>query len=107
MTALLELPAATLRELAGLADQRDQRRANNLAALYAGPVLGAFREGAPPLPSTSREILTSAMSALALKGFSVAGLLRSAEGFSAGRLPAEVIAGVVATVATRRERGQL
>jgi len=37
MTALLELPGAELRELAGLADLRDQRRANNMVALYRGP----------------------------------------------------------------------
>jgi hypothetical protein len=107
MTALLELAPATLRELAGLAELRDQRRANCLDALYRGPVIGAFEPGAPPLPPTSREILQSAMSALALHGFSVAGLLRSAEGYSAGRLPAEVVDGVVAAVVARRERGEL
>jgi len=107
VTSLAEMSAADLRELAGLADQRDQRRANCLEALYAGPALGAFREGAPELPPTSREILTSAMSALALEGFSVAGLLTAAEGYSAGRLPAEVIDGVVVAVVARRERKEL
>jgi hypothetical protein len=101
------ITAVELRELAGLADLRDQRRQNCLEALYRGPVIGAFREGAPPLPATSREILQSAMSALALHGFSVAGLLRSAEEYSAGRLPTEVIDGVVAAVVARRERDQL
>jgi hypothetical protein len=107
VTALLELPGAELRALAEAADLRDQRRANNLAALYAGPVIGAFREGAPPLPPTSREILTSAMSACAFHGFSTAGLVRSAEGYAAGRLPAEVIDGVVVAVLERRERREL
>jgi hypothetical protein len=108
VTTLAELPsAATLRELVGLAELRDQRRANNLAALYAGPVIGAFREGAPPLPPTSREILRSAMSACALRGFSTAGLLRSATGYAAGRLPSEVVESAVVAVLARREKGTL
>lgn len=108
VTKVAELPsAATLRELAGLAEVRDRRRANCLDALYSGPVVGAFREGAPTLPPTSREILMSAMSACALAGFSVAGLLRSADGYAAGRLPPEVIDGVVSAVAARRGRGEL
>jgi hypothetical protein len=107
MTALLELPAATLRELAGLADLRDQRRANNMVALFRGPVVGAFAPGAPPLPRLSREHLLSAMSACALLGFSIAGLVRSAEGYSCGRLPSEVCDGVVVSVVARRDRGQL
>jgi hypothetical protein len=108
VTKLAELASgATYRELADAADRRDQRRANNIKALIAGPALGAFSEGGPPLPPTSREILTSAMSALALEGFSVAGLLRSAEGYAAGRLPAEVIDGVVVAVVARRERKEL
>jgi hypothetical protein len=102
-----ELSGADFRELAGLADIRDQRRANNLEALLRGPTIGAFAPGAPPLPPTSREELMSAMSALALRGFSIAGLLRSAEGFAAGRLPPEVLDGVVAAVAARGDRGQL
>jgi hypothetical protein len=107
MTALLELPGAELRELAGLADLRDQRRANSMVALYRGPVVGGFAPSAPPLPPISREILTSAMCALALHGFSTAGLVRSAEGYSAGRLAAEVVDGVVVAVLARRERGEL
>ena len=107
MTVLAELAGADLRQLATLADARDARRQNNLLALLNAPTLGAFRPGAPPLPPTSREIVMSAMSALALHDFSIAGLLRSAEGFAAGRLPAEVVDGVVATVVARRERGQL
>jgi hypothetical protein len=107
MTALLELPGAELRELAGLADARDRRRSNNLQALYGGPTPGAFASGAPSLPRLSREIVQSAMSALAFHGFTVAGLLRSAEGFAAGRLPPEILDGVVAAVAARRDRGQL
>jgi hypothetical protein len=107
VTALLELPGRDLRELAGLADLRDQRRSNNLQALYAGPVIGAFKPGAPRLPATSREILTSAMCALALHGFSTAGLLRSAMGYAAGRLPSEVVEAAVVAVLRRRERGEL
>ena len=101
------LNSADLRELASLADLRAQRRANNLEALYRGPVIGAFLEGAPPLPATSPEELGSAMSALALRGFSVAGLVRSAEGYSAGRLPPEVIDRVVIGVIARQKRGEL
>jgi hypothetical protein len=108
VTKLAELPsAATLRELAGIAEMRDLRRANCLAALYARPVVGAFKPGAPPLPATSREILTSAMSALAFRGFTTAGLVRSAYAYAAGRLPAEVVDGVVVRVLRRRERGEL
>jgi hypothetical protein len=108
MTATLtELSAADLRELASLADLRDRRRANNLEALYRGPALGAFTEGAPPLPVTSPEELGSAMSALAFRGFSVAGVLRSAEGYSAGRLPPEVVDRVVVDVLARANRGEL
>jgi hypothetical protein len=102
-----ELSGAVLRQLAGLADWRDERRANNLAALYAGPALGAFREGAPPLPPLLPEQLDSAMAALALRGWSVAGLLRAAEGFSAGRLFPETVDRVIVDVARRRARGQL
>jgi hypothetical protein len=47
------------------------------------------------------------MSALALRGWSTAGLLRAAEGFSAGRLFPEVIDRVIVDVLKRRERGQL
>jgi hypothetical protein len=107
MSALLELPGATLRELAGLADARDERRSNNMAALFRGPVLGAFAPGAEPLPRLSREHLLSAMSACALHGFSIAGLVRSAEGYSCGRLPSEVCDGVAVAVVARRDRGQL
>ena len=107
MRALLELPGADLRELAGLADLRDQRRLNCVAALHNGPVVGAFAPGAPPLPPISREIVMSAMSALALHGFSIAGLVRSAEGYYCGRLPSEVCDGVVVSVVARRDRGQL
>ena len=105
MTALTK--GAELRAIAEAFDLRDQRRANCLEALYRGPALGAFAPGAPPLPPTSREILTSAMCACALAGFSVAGLVRSAEGYSAGRLAAEVVDGVVVAVLARRERGEL
>jgi hypothetical protein len=107
MTALMELPGAELRALAEGADLRDLRRQHCLEALYAGPIVGAFKPGTAPLPPTSREILQSAMSACALAGFSTAGLVRSAEGYSAGRLPAEVVDGVVAAVLARRERGEL
>jgi len=107
VTALVELSAQDLRELADLADLRDTRRANNLQALYRGPTLGAFAPGAPPLPPTSPEELGSAMSALALHGWSIRGLLRAAEGYSAGRLPSEVVDRVVATVVARRRRGEL
>ncbi len=106
MTAPLTA-GAELRELAALADLRDQRRANNLEALLRGPALGAFAPGAPPLPPTSPEELGSAMSALALRDFSVAGLVRSAEGYAAGRLPAEVVDRVVVEVLGRRKRGEL
>ena len=102
-----ELSGADFRELAGLADIRDQRRANTLEALLRGPTIGAFAPGAPPLPPTSREELTSAMCACALAGFTTAGLLRSAIGYAAGRLPSEVVDGVVVAVLGRRERGQL
>ena len=47
------------------------------------------------------------MSALALRGFTVAGLLRSAEGRSAGRLPPEVVDRIVIDVLARRNRGEL
>ena len=106
MTALAELSAADLRELASLADLRDQRRANNIETLYAGLALGAFEDG-QPLPPLEREQLTSAMCALALRGFSPKGLLRSAEGYSAGRLSSEVIDDVVVEVLRRRKWGQL
>jgi hypothetical protein len=108
VTKLAELPsAATLRELVGIAEMRDRRRANCIEALHAGPVIGAFAPGAPPLPPTSREILTSAMCACALAGFSTAGLLRSASGYAAGRLPGEVVDGAVVSVLRRRERGEI
>ena len=102
-----ELSGADLRELAGLADLRDLRRQYNLEALYAGPALGAFAPGALPLPPLLPEQLDSAMAALALRGWSVAGLLRAAEGFSAGRLFPETVDRVVVDVLARRDRGQL
>jgi hypothetical protein len=101
------LSGAELRAIAEAADLRDERRTNCLEALYAGPALGAFAPGAPPLPPTSRLILTAAMCACALAGFSVAGLVRSAEGYAAGRLSAEVVDGVVVAVVKRRDRGSL
>jgi hypothetical protein len=107
MTALAELSAADFRELASLADLRELRRRNNVGALYAGLALGAFEDGAQPLPPLDREQLASAMSALALRGFSTEGLLRSAEGYSAGRLPSEVVDDVVVDVLRRRKWGQL
>ena len=107
MTALTELSAQDLRELASLADLRDKRRAHNTEALYRGPTLGAFAPGAAPLPPTSPEELGSAMSALALRGCSVAGLVRSAEGWSADRLPPEVVDRVVIGVLARQRRGEL
>ena len=107
MTGLATFSAADLRQLAALADLRDQRRSNNLAALYRGPTPGAFAPGAPPLPPTSPEELESAMSALALHGFSVAGLVRAAEGYVAGRLPSEVVDRVVIDVLARSRRGEL
>ena len=107
MTALAELPAATLRELAGLADLRDQRRANNLEALLRAPTIGAFREGAPPLPPLLPEELESAMCALAFRGCSGKGLARAAEGYAAGRLWPEIVARVVNDVLRRRRAGAL
>jgi hypothetical protein len=47
------------------------------------------------------------MSALALRGWSVAGIVRAAEGFSAGRLFPEVVDRVVVDVLARRKRGTL
>jgi hypothetical protein len=107
MTALLELPGAELRALAEGADLRDKRRANCLEALLRGPVIGAFAPGAPPLPPLSREHLQAALSALALAGFTTAGLLRSATGYAAGRLPNEVVESAVVAVLARREKGTL
>lgn len=107
MTDLAELSGPELRAIAEVADLRDLRRANCLAALLSGPSLGAFAPGAPSLPPTSREILTSAMCACALAGFTTAGLVRAAEGYSCGRLPSEVVDGVVVAVVARRERGSL
>ncbi len=107
MTDVANLTGRDLRELATLADARDERRVNNLEALYRMPTVGAFRENAPPLPPTSSEELGSAMSALALRGWSVGGIVRAAEGFSAGRLFPELVDRVVVEVLKRRERGQL
>lgn len=107
MTRIAELSGRDLRELASLADARDERRANNLEALYRMPTIGAFRENAPPLPPTSPEELTSAMAALALRGWTVGGLLRAAENFSAGRLWPETVDRVVVAVLARRDRGTL
>ena len=47
------------------------------------------------------------MSALALRGWSVGGIVRAAEGFSAGRLFPEVVDRVVVSVLARRNRGTL
>jgi len=107
VTALLDLSEADLRQLADLARLRDQRRANCLATLYQGPALGAFAPGASPLPPLLPEQLESALRALALHGFSVAGLVRSAEGYSAGRLPPEIVARVVNDVLRRTRSGAL
>jgi len=96
--AFATLTGPDLRELAAAADLRDKRRANNLAGLYGIPTLGAFSPGASPLPPTSPEELGSAMAALALRTWSVGGLLRSAEGYAAGRLPAETVDRVVIDV---------
>jgi hypothetical protein len=101
------LSGAELRAIAEAADLRDERRANCLQALYSGPSLGAFAPGAPPLPALSREILAASLCPCALAGFSVAGLLRSAIGYAAGRLPSEVVDGVVVAVLGRRQRDQL
>lgn len=107
MTALFDLSEADLRQLADLARLRDQRRANNLEALYRGPALGAFAPGASRLPPLLPEELGSALRALALRGFSVAGLVRSAEGYSAGRLPHEVVCRVVDEIVCRTRSGAL
>ena len=104
---LATFSGSDLRELAALADLRDQRRTNNLQALYRGPTIGAFVPGAPPLPALSPEELGSAVSALARHGWSIVGLLRGAEGYSAGRAPSEVIDRVVVDVLVRRRRGEL
>ena len=107
MTALFDLSEADLRQLADLARLRDQRRANCLEALLRAPALGAFREAAPPLPPLLPEELESAMCALAFRGCSGRGLVRAAEGYSAGRLAPEVITRVVNNVLRRRRRGDL
>ncbi len=107
MTALLELSEADLRQLADLAHLRDQRRANCLEALLRAPALGAFREGAPPLPPLLPEELESAMCALALRGWSGWALARAAEGYTAGRLPPEIVGRVVNDVLRRRRAGAL
>ena len=107
MTALADLPAAELRELAALADLRAQRRANNLEALLRGPALGAFAPGAPPSPPLLPQELESAMCTLAFRGWSGRGLFAWAEGYSAGRLAPEVITRVMNNVLRRRRRGDL
>jgi hypothetical protein len=106
-TALANLSGPELRALGEAADLRDLRRQHNFEALLRAPTLGAFAPGAPALPPTSPEELGSAMSALALRGWSVAGIVRAAEGFSAGRLFPEVVDRVVVDVLARRKRGTL
>jgi hypothetical protein len=107
MTAPADLSADALRQLASLRDLRDLQRANCLQTLLRGPALGAFGPDAPPLPPISPEVLADAMRPLALAGFSVAGLVRSAEGYNSGRLPPEVVDRVVVGVLSRRKRGEL
>jgi hypothetical protein len=104
---LATMTGPDLRQLASLADLRDLQRLNRLEELLRGPTIGAFTEGAPPLPPLLPEQLDSAMAALALRGWSVAGLLRAAEGFSAGRLFPETVDRVVVDLLTRRARGEL
>jgi hypothetical protein len=106
-TALANLSGPELRALGEAADLRDLRRQHNFEALLRAPTLGAFAPGAAPLPPTSPEELGSAMSALALRCWSVGGIVRAAEGFSAGRLFPEVVDRVVVDVLARRTRGQL
>jgi hypothetical protein len=103
MTALVELPGQVLRELASLSDLRDQRRENNFQALLQGPPLSGSMPLGPLLP----EQLASAMSCLALNDWSVKGLVRAADRYTAGRLPEEVVDRVVIDVLARRKRGEL
>src|ERR1035441_456084 len=70
-TALANLSGPELRALGEAADLRDLRRQHNFEALLRAPTLGAFAPGAAPLPPTSPEELGSAMSALALRCWSV------------------------------------
>jgi hypothetical protein len=107
VTVLAELSGADLRQLASAADLRDQRRANCLATLYQGPTIGAFAPGASPLPPLLPEQLESALCALALHGWSGKGLARAAEGYTAGRLPPEIVCRVVNDTIRRRRAGAL
>jgi hypothetical protein len=110
LLAQLDIPhmtGAELRDLAEAADLRDRRRENCIETLCRGPVVGAFAPGAPPLPPLPREVLVSAMSALSFHGFTVEGLVRSAAAYAAGRLPPEIVDGVVISVLRRRTRGEL
>jgi hypothetical protein len=101
MTDLTTLSGPDLRELAAVADLRELRQKHSFEALLEGPPLGGTAPLGPLLP----EQLASAMSCLA--HWSVEGLLRAANEYSAGRLPPEVVDRVVVDVLKRRERGEL
>jgi hypothetical protein len=96
-----ELSAADLRELTAAADLRELRRKHSFEALLNGPPLS----GLTPLGPLSPEILTSAMSCLA--HWSVAGLVKAADQYAAGRLAPEVVDNVVTDLVARSDRGEL
>jgi hypothetical protein len=93
-----------LRELASLCDLRDKRQRNQWLALWAGPPLC---DPKVPLPPLLPEVLGAAMSYLAWKGWSAAGLLSAATEYNADRLGPWIIDRVVRKVLEKRDRGEL